>query len=39
MTSLRRSPPTQRVVTLLDYFAARPDERVRAVGAGSRSSR
>jgi hypothetical protein len=27
MTSLRRSPPTQRVVTLLDYFAARPDER------------
>jgi DNA-binding IclR family transcriptional regulator len=27
MTSLRRSPPTQRVVTLLDYFAAHPDER------------
>jgi DNA-binding IclR family transcriptional regulator len=27
MTSIRRSPPTQRVVTLLDYFAARPDER------------
>ncbi|HEV7194047.1 MAG TPA: helix-turn-helix domain-containing protein [Jatrophihabitantaceae bacterium] len=25
MTSVRRSPPTQRVVTLLDYFAARPD--------------
>ncbi|MDP9092675.1 MAG: helix-turn-helix domain-containing protein, partial [Actinomycetota bacterium] len=27
MTSVRRSPPTQRVVTLLDYFAARPDDR------------
>src|ERR1700722_14926826 len=27
MSSARRSPPTQRVVTLLDYFAARPDER------------
>ena len=28
MTSARRSPPTQRVVTLLDYFAARPERRV-----------
>jgi DNA-binding IclR family transcriptional regulator len=27
MTSARRSPPTQRVVTLLDYFAARPHDR------------
>ena len=28
MTSARRSPPTQRVVALLDHFAARPDERL-----------
>lgn len=27
MTSSRRSPPTQRVVTLLDHVAARPDAR------------
>jgi DNA-binding IclR family transcriptional regulator len=26
MSSARRSPPTQRVVTLLDYLAARPDD-------------
>lgn len=28
MTSLRRSPPTERVVSVLDYFAARPDVRL-----------
>ena len=27
MTSLRRSPPTERVVSVLDHFAARPDAR------------
>ena len=28
MTSLRRSPPTERVVSVLDHFAARPDARL-----------
>jgi DNA-binding IclR family transcriptional regulator len=27
MTSVRRSPPTERVVSVLDYFAGRPDGR------------
>jgi DNA-binding IclR family transcriptional regulator len=27
MTSLRRSPPTERVVSVLDYFAGRPEAR------------